>query len=214
MGGKSHSTNDAALQFQMQQAEEAKATEAARQARLAQGKTAVDQIFQGGGFDQPFYDKYQNAELDYSLPQLQTQFQQAKDQTTYDLARAGTLRSSAAGKAQANMELQNATNEASLRTKADADTAALRQGIEGEHQTALNQLYATEDPSIAENAATTSVNASQLQTPNLSPLGDLFKPLVIGSLAPISNAIGNYNYGQYTQLNPRTPYQSSGSQNG
>lgn len=208
MGGKSKSTNDAALQFQMQQAEEAKQKEAARQARLAQGKQAVDAIFQGGNFDDAFYNKYKNAELDYSLPQLQTQYQQQKDQTTYDLARAGTLRSTAAGKAQANIETQNATNEASIRAKADADTAALRQGISGEQQTALNQLYATEDPSIAENVATTSVNASQLQTPNLNPLGELFKPLVIGSLGGLSNVVGNYNFNR--QLASNNPTKTTG----
>ena len=212
MGGKSKSTNDAALQFQMQQAEEAKQKEAARQARLDQGKQAVDAIFQGGGFDDAFYNKYKQAELDYSLPQLESQYQQARDQTTYDLARAGTLRSTAAGKAQANMLTQNATNEAAIRTKADADTAALRQGIAGEQQTALNHLYATEDPSIAENVATTSVNASQLQTPNLNPLGELFKPLVIGSLGGLSNVVGNYNFNK--QLATANPSKSTGYETG
>ena len=104
--------------------------------------------------------------------------------------------------------LQNATNEAAIRTKADADTAALRQGIAGEQQTALNQLYATEDPSIAENVATTSVNASQLQTPNLNPLGELFKPLVIGSLGGLSNVVGTYNFNK--QLSSNNPSKTTG----
>lgn len=208
MGGKSKSTNDAALQFQMQQAEEAKQKEAQRQARLTQGKTAIDQLFAGGGFDDPFYNKYKQAELDYTLPQLQDQYAKQKEQTTYDLARAGTLRSTAAGKAQANLELQKAVNEAALRTKADSDTAALRQGIQGEQQAAYNQLYATEDPAVAANSATASINAAQLATPNLNPLGDLFKPLVIGSLGALSNVVGNYNLNK--QLGTTNPSASSG----
>jgi hypothetical protein len=212
MGGKSKSTNDAALQFQMQQAEEAKQKEAERQARLTQGKTAIDDLFAGGGFDDSFYNKYKGAELNYTLPQLQDQYAKQKEQTTYDLARAGTLRSTAAGKAQANLELQNATNEAAIRAKADADTAALRQGIQGEQQTAYNQLYATEDPAVAANSATSSINAAQLSSPALTPLGDLFKPLVIGSMGALSNVVGNYNLNK--QLGTSSPFTGSGSEQG
>jgi hypothetical protein len=73
---------------------------------------------------------------------------------TYDLARAGTLRSSVAGEAQGYLENENAVNEASLRAKADTDTASLRQSIASQQQQAYNQLYATEDPDVAANTAT------------------------------------------------------------
>lgn len=207
MGGKSKSTNNAQLQFEMQQAAEAKQKEADRQARLEQGKTAIDQIFAGGGFDDAFYNKYKNAELNYSLPQLQDQYTLKKNQTTYDLARAGTLRSSAAGDAQAIMEKENAVNEAGIRSKADADTATLRSGILGEQQSALNQLYATEDPGVAANTATGMVAQGQIQQPNLQPLGELFKPLVIGSLAAGSNLVDQYNINRAMQA--KSPSASS-----
>ena len=202
MGGKSGSSNNQMLQFEMQQAAEAKQKEADRQARLEQGKTAVNQIFQGGGFDDAFYNKYKGAELDYSLPQLQDQFKKQKDQSTYDLARAGTLRSKGAGDVAADLEKQRIANESSIRTKADTDVATLRSGIQGQEQSALNQLYATEDPSVAANTATGMVQQGQLSQPNLQPLGELFKPLVIGSIAAGGNLVDQYNINRSLQTRP------------
>lgn len=188
MGGKAKSGNDQMIAFQQQQAAEARQREAQRQARLEQGKTAIDQLFAGGGFDDAFYNKYKQASLDYSLPQLQDQYQKQRDQVTYDLARAGTLRSKGAGTAQADIEAQRLNNEASIRAQADQSVASLRQGVQGQQQSALNQLYATEDPDVAANTATSMVQQAQLSTPNLNPLGELFKPLAIGTIAGVSNA--------------------------
>jgi hypothetical protein len=192
MGGKSGPSNNQMVQFEMEQAAEAKQKEHKRQARLDQGKGIIDTMFGSENFGDPFYDKYRKAELDYTLPQLQTQYDTAKNNMTYDLARAGTLRSSAAGYAQKLLENQNAVNEAGIRAKADTDTAALRQSIASQQQQAYNQLYATEDPTVAANTAANSVANAQLQQPNTGALGDLFKPIAIGlgsALAPV--------YGQY-----------------
>jgi len=194
MGGKSGPSNNQMVQFEMQQAQEAKQKENKRQARLDQGKSAIDTLFGPENFGDDFYNKYQKAELDYTMPQLQTQYDTAKNSMTYDLARAGTLRSSAAGYAQGLLENQNAVNEAGVRAKADTDTAALRQSIASQQQQAYNQLYSTEDPTVAANTAASSVANAQLQQPNTGALGDMFKPIAIGlgsALAPV--------YGQYEQ---------------
>jgi hypothetical protein len=180
------------VQFEMEQAAEAKQKENKRQARLDQGKGVIDTMFSNENFGDPFYDKYRKAELDYTMPQLQTQYDTAKNNMTYDLARAGTLRSSAAGYAQKLLESQNAVNEAGIRAKADTDTAALRDSIASQKNQALNQLYQTEDPTVAATTAANSVANAQLQQPNTGALGDLFKPIAIGlgsALAPV--------YGQY-----------------
>jgi hypothetical protein len=192
MGGKSGPSNNQMVQFEMQQAAEAKQKENKRQARLDQGKGIIDTMFSNENFGDPFYDKYKKAELDYTMPQLQTQYDTAKNNMTYDLARAGTLRSSAAGYAQKLLEGQNAVNEAGIRAKADTDTAALRDSIASQKNQALNQLYQTEDPTVAATTAANSVANAQLQQPNTGALGDLFKPIAIGlgsALAPV--------YGQY-----------------
>src|SRR4029077_7592784 len=112
MGGKgSGPSNNQMVAFEMQQAQEAKDKENLRQARLNQGKTAIDQLFGPTNFDDSFYNKYQQANLDYNLPQLTDQYDKAKMGMTYDLARAGTLRSTAAGYAQSLLEKQNAVNQ-------------------------------------------------------------------------------------------------------
>lgn len=202
MGGKSRPSNNQMVQFEMQQAEEARQKEAERKARLEQGKGSIDAIFAGGGFDQPFYDKFKNASLGFSLPQLSDQYQKQREQTTYDLARAGLLRSTAAGQAQADIEGQKASQEAALRSKADQEVANLRQNVAGQQSAALSQLYATEDPNVAANTAIQSVQQAQLSTPNLQPLGELFRPLVIGGAGALSGGIDQY---YANKLYPRSP---------
>jgi hypothetical protein len=191
------------VQFEMQQAQEAKQKENKRQARLDQGKGVIDQLFSNDNFGDEFYNKYNKAELDYTLPQLETQYGTAKSGVTYDLARAGTLRSSMAAYAQSELEKQKAVNEASIRAKADTDTAELRKSIASQQQQAFNQLYATEDPTVAANTAANSVANAQLTQPNTGALGDLFKPIAIGlgsAVAPVYGANAANNY-----LNPRSP---------
>jgi hypothetical protein len=209
MGGKSGPSNNQMVQFEMQQAAEAKQKENKRQARLDQGKTAIDTLFGNANFDDNFYNKYGKAELDYAMPQLESQYDTAKANMTYDLARAGTLRSTAAGYAQGLLENQNAVNEAGIRAKADTDTAALRQSIASQQQQAYNQLYATEDPTVAANTAATSVGNAQLTQPNLNPLGDLFKPIAIGLGSALAPVYGQSQANQY--MNPNSPFGSGSS---
>jgi hypothetical protein len=197
MGGKSHSSNDAMLQFEMQQAAEAKQKEADRQARLQQGKTAIDQLYAGAGFDQAFYDKYKNAELSNAEDQLDTQFSKQALQNRYSLARAGLSRSSAANQVKADLQSQRDFQDIGFKAKADQDVAALRSGIQGQQQAAYNQLYATEDPGVAATTAAGSIKSAAAAQPVLQPLGELFKPLVIGSISAGQNLLD-----QYTANNP------------
>ncbi len=194
MGGKSSGSNDEMINFERQQAADAAAKEADRQARLASGTQQVNDIFASGNFDDAFYDKYKQANLDYTLPQLDTQFTQAKNKLTYDLARAGTLRSSGAVDATGRLNTQNLTDEAGLRGAADQQAAGLRTTISNEKQQAINQLYATEDPTVAANTATGMVQQGSIATPNLNPLGAMFDPIAVGGI----NAANSYLGGYYT----------------
>jgi hypothetical protein len=178
------------VQLEMQRAQEARDKENERQARLNQGKTAIDSIFGNDNFGDAFYEKYRKAGLDYTLPQLEKQYGEAKRTSEADLARAGLLRSGAAGFVQNKLTKQKGVNEAGLLTKADTDTAELRKSIAAQQQQAYNQLYATEDPTVAANTAATSVANAQLQQPNVSALGDLFKPIAIGLGSAIAPVVG------------------------
>ena len=197
MGGKAKSSNDQMVQFEMQQAADAKATEAARQARLAQGTSAVNSIFDAantpGDPNYIDYNKYNQAQLDYYEPQLQNQYAQAQRKLTYDLARGGTLRSKGAADAAGILNTENLTGDAALRAQADTSTAQLRSTVANEKQTALNQVFSTEDPTIAANTATNMVQQGAVSTPNLNPLGSMFSPIAVGATAGLTNLI-NQNY--------------------
>lgn len=197
MGGKgSGPSNNQMVQFEMQQAQEAKDKENLRQARLNQGKTAIDTLFGPENFGDSFYNKYNQANLDYNLPQLSDQYDKSKMGLTYDLARAGTLRSTAAGYAQSLLEKQNAVNEAAVRAKADTDTSALRQSIASQQQQAYNQLYQTEDPTVAANTAATAVGNAQLSQPNIQPMQAMFTPIAIGLSSAVQAPYGQYSANQ------------------
>ena len=188
MGGKSGPSNNQMVQFEMQQAQEAKDKENKRQARLDQGKGVIDDLFGNRNFGDDFYDKYKNAELDYTMPQLTEQYTEAKRTAETDLARAGLLRSGAAGWVQGKLTNQMGVNEAAVRGKADTDTAELRKSIAAQQQQAYNQLYSTEDPTVAANTASSSVANAQLAQPNTGALDAMFKPIAIGlgsAIAPV-----------------------------
>jgi len=192
MGGKSGPSNNQMVQLEMQRAQEARDKENERQSRLNQGKGAIDTIFGTENFGDDFYENYRKAGLDYTMPQLQSQYADAKRTSEADLARAGLLRSGAAGFVQNKLTEQQGVNEAGLRAKADTDTAELRKSIAAQQQQAYNQLYATEDPTVAANTAATSASNAQLQQPNPGSLGDMFKPIAIGLGSAVAPAIGEY----------------------
>jgi hypothetical protein len=93
MGGKgSGPSNNQMVRFEMQQAQEAKDKENKRQARLDQGKSAIDALFGPENFGDNFYNKYTKAAVDYAMPQLEDHDTAKNHDLRPD---AGTLRSTA-----------------------------------------------------------------------------------------------------------------------
>lgn len=72
-------------------------------ANVATGKTT-------GGFGSDFFNKLRSGIVDYFMPQVAGQYKDAVADTTYGLARAGTLNSSAGAEAKAKIDEQNALN--------------------------------------------------------------------------------------------------------
>lgn len=141
-----------------------------------------------GGFDDNFYNNFTNAQLNYYMPQEDRQFTQAQTSLDYGLARAGTLNSSIADTQLANLAYQDTMNKAQIQSSADTATAQLRDTVASDKNAAINQLYATENPSTAASTAAGLVNNVQLTTPQLNPIGQLFTPIAIGT----GNAIAGY----------------------
>lgn len=141
-----------------------------------------------GGFDDDFYNKFTNAQLGYYMPQEDRQYTQAQSSLDASLARAGTLNSSIANQKLADLAYQDTMNKAQIQSSADTATAQLRDTVATDKNTAINQLYATENPSTAASTAAGLVGNVQLTTPQLNPIGQLFTPIAIGT----GNAIAGY----------------------
>jgi len=156
---------------------------------------AATKVYAGGTpgtstqpFGPGFYDKYTQSILDYYLPQEGQQYNTARSSLSYSLARAGQLNSSTAGMDIGNLANQDAINRAQIASGADTQTAGLRSTIQQDEQTALNQLYSTEDPSVAANTAQNMVANANLTKPLLNPAGALFAPITVG----VGNALSGF----------------------
>jgi hypothetical protein len=136
-----------------------------------------------GGIGQDFYDNFRNAQIDYYMPQLETQYNEAKDNLIADLARSGQSISSLKGEKFGKLDAQNLTNRASITSKADVATGELKQRVAAEKKALIDQLYATEDPDIAASQALSRVNAAKMTTPDLTSLGRMFDLGTIGQNA-------------------------------
>ena len=88
--------------------------------------------------------------------------------------------SSAANETFADLAKQKEDQETDVRKTADTATGALRTRIANEEAKAEAQLYATENPDVAANQALAAVKNISLDTPSISPLGDVFKTALIG----------------------------------
>lgn len=143
-------------------------------------------------------DTYLKAYNDYYMPQLDKQYEDANKNLTYDLARAGLLRSSAAADTQSDLARQNAENTAMVKSQGDQGVAALKQKINSAKQDAINQLYATENPDVAANQAMSSIRTIQNTQPDYSPLGDMFKSAIVGMSGYQSGAADRNYYNTIT----------------
>src|SRR5262249_38284266 len=95
------------------------------------------------------------------------------------------------------------------RNQADTAEGDLRTQVAGEEQKAVSQLYATEDPEVAANQATSSVRDISLQQPNLSPLSAVFDVASVGG----ANILKGYQSQQLADAY-KTALASSGSNRG
>jgi len=166
--------------FQIMQAQQARDEENRRQARIEGGRKLIDQQFDLFKKNPAFFDRYRGGITDYYRPQIDKQYSDAKRNLTFQLADAGTLRSSAAAESTADLARQNDSNIMSMNAKADSAVGDLRNQIASNKDTAINQLYSTEDPSIAANTALNGIANVQLAKPDLSPLANLFSTAAIG----------------------------------
>jgi len=155
-----------------------------------------------GGFGDDFYNKYKQGILDYYTPQVADQYGDAKDELTYRLARAGTLRSSVAADETADLSKQNDLNMANVLNKADQGAADLRSNVASERAKVESQLLASEDPNAAASQALAAVKNISLDQPEMSPLGMIFNVGTIGAANALKGYTAKTAYNQFAGTNP------------
>lgn len=145
-----------------------------------------------GGFNDEFYNKYRTNYLNLYNPEEQRQHDIAGSELGFNLARAGLGRSSVAAAKQGELEYQDALQKAKIFSDADIATAGLRSDVDKQKQAVISQLYATEDPTLAQNLASSSAKGIQLQNPTLTPGTAFFDPAISAVGGFFQNATSPY----------------------
>ncbi len=138
-----------------------------------QGKLFTAQTQTYPGFTPDFYDQRKQAFINYANPQLMQQYEQSRKNLIYQLARGGNLQSSSGIDLSGKLQQQLGSNQRSIADEGQNQANELRQTVEGNRQTAINQLYASADPA---QAASTAIAGARIdaQPSTYQPLGDLF----------------------------------------
>ena len=157
--------------------ESAAAAEAARQARVDAGLEEIEAVFDQ--YDQGFYDKSQDAYLDYYEPQLEDKYKQGLQDLKYALARGGRFGSSTevGRKAQAAQDMGFQKQELASGAIQAADASEAAVNAAKKEMTNLNQINA--NPDLA--ASLSNQQAGVLNQPaKYDPLLDVFGNITEG----------------------------------
>lgn len=153
------------------EAARARAEEAERQGRIRQGTAQVDNIF--SRFNDDFFRKQRESYIDYALPQLQQQRDDAAKDMTFALDRTGQLGGSVRAQKAGELQRLFKLNEQQVRDQALAHESQARTGVENARADLVGMLNATGDTQGAVNSALS--RATVLTKPQAySPLGQLF----------------------------------------
>ena len=187
-------------------AAQARADEEARQARIRQGMSALDQGF--AGFNDAFYKSRASDYLKYANPQLASQYDKAQENLAYNLARSGLTASSEAARNTGELQRQYNLARSDVQSKATDAANNARRNVESNRAELIAQLQATSDPSATANQAL--ARANQLaQDQSMSPLGALFQNTT--ALLGNTNMLG---YGNQRNVSPGYDFNRTSSSAG
>lgn len=189
--------NQQAQTAQMQQQADQTAADAKTRAdAITTGKQNIDSAF--GSFDDNFFNNLSKSYTDYAQPQLDDQYNYAKKNITYALARNGTTNSSMAGDEFGQLAKQYATNQTGISSTGANYANSARAGVAADKSDVTNQLISSGDADAANTAALSAAKVLQVP-PSFSPLGSLFTNVSAlaaqNKLASDSNATGYGNVG-------------------
>lgn len=200
-GGSAPPDNSAAI---------ARQEEAARQARINEGRTAIDTSF--AGFNDDYYDQYRDAYSANYTPQLAQQYRRAYEKAVLGLAGSGNLNSSQGARVLSDLTGEYRRQGNVLNDNAVGAVNSLRGRVETARSDLYNQNRAAADPSTS--AAIAQTQAETLQAPQpFTPLGDIFSSLINNAgtvLALESRGNPGFRTGWF-DVGARPAYSSGGS---
>lgn len=170
-----------------------------RENKINQGKSSIDSAF--SVFDPAYYQKYTQAYLNNYNPEVDRQFDVAKQQTQYNLARAGTTDSTIGQKQFGDLVRSYGQQKQNIASQAADATNAQRSAIENEKTTLYNQNSTSADPSLASISALSNAN-SLSQPAQYSPLGSVFAGLANGVAYGLSGSNNRLPAGYATAFAP------------
>ena len=167
--------------FQIAEAERARADEEARQARIDDGLKQIAAVFEGGTYGgetfegtAPILAQREQAQRDFYLPQLDIQHGKAQDNLAFALARAGLLNSTVAGERQADLAQEYSLERGSVLSRIASDIAGTKTNLNQNRSSIEAGLRASGDASAAANQALQAATTFRQDQPQLDALGPLF----------------------------------------
>src|SRR5690348_16332000 len=169
MGGQNTSGYDAGQAAAAQQAKDAAAAEAQRQATVTQDMNAINNGF--SGFNDSYFNNIGQKYQDYANPQLADQYQTAGDQLKYALSREGILGSSEGARQLGELQKQYNTDQQGIIDTGNQYANTARSNVQSAKDNLVSQANAATDPNAINSAVTARVPGLQA-LPAFSPLGD------------------------------------------
>ena len=178
------------------QANQARADEQERQARIRAGTEQVNQTF--NQFDDNFFNKQRDNFTAFALPQLDQQYGKAQKDLTFALTRAGNLDSSTRGQQFGELQKLYDTNKTQVADQGQTYANQARTSVEDARAGLITTLNATGDATGAASGATAR-SAALAQPPGYSAIGDAFAAFRRG----LATQAGIERSAAYTGTTPR-----------
>ena len=175
------------------------------------GKEQYDTGEREGGIPDSYYNGVADNIKALGTQDLTSQYNKARENLQYALARSGLLVSSAANDGVADLNTARDEGAAKIGMQATQAVQKQQQAVKAEHAAALNQLYATQNPDLSANVAMTNKTLMMQDKPSYSPIGDVFGA-VLGGFGQGMGYLNNVNSGKVTPNSPSSWYSNSANE--
>lgn len=192
--------------FQIAEAERARARETERQARIDTGMKTIADVFADLN---PVLDQRRKAQEDYYLPQLDKQYSDARDQLTFALANAGQSKSTTAGRKFSDLAEAFALQEGKIQSDIAGDIAGTQTRMNQNRASIEAALRSSGDNTAAADAALRQAVSFRSELPKVSPLAYAFQ----GATQGIGAAKTGYETGRIQSLSRPRPLNYKSSRN-